>query len=90
LMVVELQVAIEQQFGISVSPVELMDVATVAQLVQRVAEKLGVDAAQMAAEAPGGGNGIVIDTMPPEMLDDVLGKLLEPEAEQRATERVTS
>lgn len=89
LMVVELQLAMEQQFGITISPLELMDIATVAQLVLRIAEKLDVKPAGTSAEAALPGEPGDIDTLPAEMLDDMLGKLLEREGDGVTMERVT-
>jgi len=89
LMVVELQLAMEQQFGITISPLELMDVATVAQLIKKVAEKLGVEPIGTVPEGGMPVDAIDIDTLPPEMLDDVLGKLLGGDADGTAIERVT-
>jgi len=89
LMVVELQLAMEQQFAISISPLELMDVATVSQLVQKIAEKLGVDPALSSGDGAVTADSVDIDTLPPAMLDDVLGKLLEQDFDGAAREQVT-
>ncbi|HYM01699.1 MAG TPA: SDR family NAD(P)-dependent oxidoreductase [Stellaceae bacterium] len=89
LMVVELQLAMEQQFGIAISPMELMDVATVGELARRIAEKLGVEPRNAAAEEAPPADPEDIDMLPPEMLDVVLGKLLEQDDDAARAERVS-
>jgi acyl carrier protein len=77
LMVVELQVAVEHQFGITIQALEFMDIATVEQLVGRVAGKLGVEPTGAPQEAGSRTESIDVDSLPTEALDDMLAKLLE-------------
>jgi len=53
LMVVELQLALEQQLGVSLPTLELMDMATVAKLARRVLDEI-----EKIAPRPGPGNAV--------------------------------
>ena len=89
LMVVELQLAFEQQFGISVSPVELMEITSVAQLVRHVASKLGIESAPAPADAAAPASAVTIDTPPLDVLDGVGSQVLARDRGDGAAVRVT-
>ena len=76
LMVVELQLGFEQQFGISVSPVELMEITSIGQLVRHVASKLGIESGVPGGDSAAPGNAVVIDTPPSDVLDGVGSQVL--------------
>jgi phthiocerol/phenolphthiocerol synthesis type-I polyketide synthase C len=76
LMVVEFQMAVEQQFGISVPTLEFMDVVTVGQLVGRIADQLGVEPI-IAADALPLNDVLDVDALPADALDEVLATLLQ-------------
>ena len=89
LMVVELQLAFEQQFGISVSPVELMEITSIAQLVRHVASKLGIESAPALGEAAAPASAVTIDTPPPDVLDGIGSQVLALDRGDGAAVRVT-
>ncbi len=89
LMVVELQLGFEQQLGISVSPVELMEITSVAQLVRHIASKLGVESAVPAVDTGAPGSAVTIDTLPLDVLDGAGSQMLARDRGDRAAVRVT-
>jgi NADPH:quinone reductase-like Zn-dependent oxidoreductase/acyl carrier protein len=86
LMLVELQIGLDKQFGIAIPTLELMDLATVEKLGRRIVDEIG---SAPAAAAPAGAsasdlNPIAIEPEP--AFELTLGRILEQELD-RAKER---
>jgi len=86
LMLVELQIGLDKQFGIAIPTLELMDLATVEKLGRRIVDKIAGEPAIVApAEASAGDlNPIAIEPEP--AFELTLGRILEQELD-RAKER---
>jgi len=88
LMLVELQIGLDKQFGIAIPTLELMDLATVEKLCRRIVDEIGSApgvAPNPEAEMPVADPNAIADTSEP-TFELTLGRLLEQELD-RAKER---
>jgi len=83
LMLVELQLGLEKQFGIVIPTLELMDATTVAKLAQRIIDHSGI--APASAPPPTAVQAVTEPSSEPELVA-ALGRLLEDDLD-RAKER---
>ncbi len=88
LMLVELQIGLDKQFGIAIPTLDLMDLATVAKLGRRIVDEIGCapeSAENLEASEPAGDPNAMADVGEP-AFELTLGRLLEQELD-RAKER---
>lgn len=87
LMVVEWQLAMEQQFGTTISPAEVMEAATVSQLARKVADKLGAGPSTEPTAAPRSPAQAETDPPRPAVLEQITalqrGRKLDSKVTQR-------
>jgi phthiocerol/phenolphthiocerol synthesis type-I polyketide synthase C len=83
LMLVELQLGLEKQFGIVIPTLELMDATTVAKLAQRIIDHSGIGSA--TGRTPTAVQAVTEPSAEPELVA-ALGRLLEDDLD-RAKER---
>ena len=89
LMLVELQIGLDKQFGVAISTLELMDLATVGKLARRLVDEIGSappNVADREAEEPAADPYAITGEAEP-ALELTLGRLLEQELDRGAKER---
>jgi acyl carrier protein len=86
LMLVELQIGLDKQFGIAIPTLELMDLATVEKLGRRIVDEIGSAPANAKQADPSAGDLNPIGNAPEPAFELTLGRLMEQELD-RAKER---
>jgi phthiocerol/phenolphthiocerol synthesis type-I polyketide synthase C len=86
LMLVELQIGLDKQFGIAIPTLELMDLATVEKLGRRIVDKIGSASATVAPMEASASDLNPIAIEPEPAFELTLGRILEQELD-RAKER---
>jgi phthiocerol/phenolphthiocerol synthesis type-I polyketide synthase C len=88
LMVVELNMLFEQKFGLAIPTLELMDMATITKLSRRITGQIRARSGLASDGGPAVLDGVDVDTLPDEALDEVLGDLLERELDRKVVEGI--
>jgi NADPH:quinone reductase-like Zn-dependent oxidoreductase/acyl carrier protein len=86
LMLVELQIGLDKQFGIAIPTLELMDLATVEKLGRRIVDEIGGTPAKVEQAEPSAHDLNPIENAPEPAFELTLGRLMEQELD-RAKER---
>ncbi|HUI35250.1 MAG TPA: SDR family NAD(P)-dependent oxidoreductase [Stellaceae bacterium] len=86
LMLVELQIGLDKQFGITIPTLELMDLATVEKLGRRIVDTIGSASASVTTAEASASDLNAIPIAPEPAFELTLGRILEQELD-RAKER---